>query len=114
MKIDMNDRVALVTGGAVGIGEASAFAFAGAGAAVVVADVKDEQGELVCGRIREDGGRAHYIHCDVADVDQVESMIGETVAKFGRLDFAFNNAGSRVSLGSLRSARSRTLIGSWG
>lgn len=90
---EMDGQVALVTGAASGIGRATAFAFAEQGAAVVVADVADDHGEATVRSIVEAGGRAMFVHTDVADADQVDAMVDHTVAEFGRLDHAFNNAG---------------------
>ena len=87
----MQGRAALVTGAAAGIGRATAEAFARAGARVVVSDVAD--GEPVARGIRDGGGEAVFIRCDVSRADEVEALVRATVAAFGRLDFAFNNAG---------------------
>ena len=87
------DKVALVTGGGSGIGQASAFAFAREGACVAIADVDDAGGDSTATRIHEQGGKAVYIYCDVSDIDAVEHLINTTVDNFGRLDCAVNNAG---------------------
>lgn len=86
-------KVALVTGGGSGIGRATAIAFAQAGALVAVDDIVDAGGNETVRMIREAGGEAIYIHADVTDESAVEAMVAKTVAAFGRLDFAFNNAG---------------------
>jgi NAD(P)-dependent dehydrogenase (short-subunit alcohol dehydrogenase family) len=93
MSTSMEGRVALVTGGSLGIGRATALAFARAGARVAVADVADAEGEETVRMIREAGGEAVYVHADVASAEEVEAMVRRTVEEFGRLDFAFNNAG---------------------
>lgn len=85
-------KVAIVTGGGSGIGLATAHAFAREGATVVVADVVDA-GQDAAREIVAHGGAAHFIKVDVSDPEQVERMVAETVATFGRLDIAFNNAG---------------------
>ena len=94
----MNDtlnfkEVALVTGAAAGMGLATARAFAEAGASVVLADFKEATVKAVAESLRADGHKALALRCDVSDDAQVEAMIDRTVAEFGRLDAAFNNAG---------------------
>src|SRR5437868_7570752 len=86
-------KVAFVTGGASGIGRAAALAFAREGASVVAADVS-EQGNQETARLVEGlGGRALAVRCDVTKAADVKAALDRTVAAFGRLDFAFNNAG---------------------
>ncbi|HFE66384.1 MAG TPA: glucose 1-dehydrogenase [Chloroflexi bacterium] len=87
------NRVALVTGGGSGIGEASALAFAREGANVVIADVNIKGGEDVARRIKETGREAIFIQTDVTNPTSVKTMVEESVKAFGRLDFAFNSAG---------------------
>ena len=86
-------KVALITGAASGIGEATAELFAREGARVMVADVQDELGRQVVERVRAAGGTAEYIHCDVAAAEDVAGMVRATVDRFGRLDILYNNAG---------------------
>jgi NAD(P)-dependent dehydrogenase (short-subunit alcohol dehydrogenase family) len=86
----MAGKVALVTGGGSGLGEACVHALASRGATVAVADISKEAAERVAGEI---GGRATAIPADVADEHGVRSMIERTVADHGRLDIAVNNAG---------------------
>jgi NAD(P)-dependent dehydrogenase (short-subunit alcohol dehydrogenase family) len=85
--------VALVTGAASGIGAASALAFAAAGARVAVCDRDLAGAEATAKLIGEGGGEACAVAVDVTDAAQVEAMVGEVVARFGRLDCAHNNAG---------------------
>ncbi len=87
----LQDKVALVTGAAGGIGRAAAIAFAQEGAKVAVCDVAE--GEETVELIREAGGDAKFFRADVTRADDVARMIHGTVAAFGRLDCAFNNAG---------------------
>ena len=90
---DLDGKVTLVTGGGAGIGRATALAFADAGARVVVADVDRAGGEDTARAVRERGGAARFIATDVTRAGSVEAMVAATVAVFGRLDCAFNNAG---------------------
>jgi NAD(P)-dependent dehydrogenase (short-subunit alcohol dehydrogenase family) len=87
-----DDKVALVTGAGSGIGRATALAFAREGARVIVADVTD-QGRAVAQEIVAAGGTARFIQADVSDPAAVERLVAESVATYGRLDIAFNNAG---------------------
>lgn len=90
---DFNGKVALVTGASSGMGLATAQAFAQAGAAVTLADVKEEALHKAAEQLVREGHRAVAIHCDVSIDTQVKAMVERTVAEFGRLDAAFNNAG---------------------
>ena len=91
METPFKNKVALVTGGASGIGRATALAFAKKGAKVAVVDWK-ENDEMV-DLIKELGSEAIFIKCDVSKTDDVKAMVAQTIAAFGRLDYAFNNAG---------------------
>ncbi|MCS6924539.1 MAG: SDR family oxidoreductase [Candidatus Binatia bacterium] len=86
-------KVALVTGGASGIGRATALAFAREGAKVVVSDVVSSGGEETVALIRGAGGDALFVKADVAQPAEVNALISQVVATYGRLDCAFNNAG---------------------
>ena len=93
MSFDFQDRVALVTGGASGIGRAAALAFASNGARVLIADLNDDGGEETVESILATGGTAAYTHADMTDMAAVDHMVDTTVETFGQLDFALNNAG---------------------
>jgi NAD(P)-dependent dehydrogenase (short-subunit alcohol dehydrogenase family) len=86
-----NNKVALVTGGAFGIGRATALAFAKRGAKVVIADHVNNDETVQY--IKTAGGEALFIQCDVSSISEVRNMVDKTLARYGRLDFAFNNAG---------------------
>jgi NAD(P)-dependent dehydrogenase (short-subunit alcohol dehydrogenase family) len=90
---DFTGQVALVTGGSSGMGLLTAQAFAEAGAAVVLADVNESALDGAADALTAKGHRALGVVCDVSDEDQVDAMVNQTVATFGRLDMAFNNAG---------------------
>ena len=89
----LSGRVALVTGGASGIGRAAALAFAAAGAQVMLADVDAAGGEETAGLIGEEGGQASFLRADVAVDAEVAALVAATLERYGRLDCAFNNAG---------------------
>ena len=90
---DFSGRTALVTGAASGIGRAAALAFASAGAQLVLADIDARGGEALAGEIEADGGRALFVRTDVASSADVDALVAAAVARFGRIDCAFNNAG---------------------
>jgi NAD(P)-dependent dehydrogenase (short-subunit alcohol dehydrogenase family) len=86
-------RVALITGAGGGIGRATALAFAAEGARVVVADWNEVSANDTAAAVRSAGGEALVVRVDVSVEAQVAAMVGQALAKFGRLDVAFNNAG---------------------
>ena len=86
-------RVALVTGGASGIGKATAKRIAAEGGSVVVADLQDEAGNAVAQEIEQSGGKAAYVHLNVTDEEGWTSAVATTLDVFGRLDILVNNAG---------------------
>lgn len=92
MKI-MEGKVALVTGAASGLGFATAKAFAEAGAAVALADWNEKKVQEAADKLTAEGFKTLAIQCDVSDDEQVKNMVDKTVATFGRLDYAYNNAG---------------------
>ena len=89
----LEGKVALITGGASGIGQATALVFAREGAKVVVADVSGDGAERTVRTIREMGGEAISVVADVSKAVEVDAMVRRTVESYGRLDCAFNNAG---------------------
>jgi NAD(P)-dependent dehydrogenase (short-subunit alcohol dehydrogenase family) len=92
------NKVAIVTGGAAGIGRAAAIAFADNGAKVVVADWKKDNQTLDA--IKALGGEAIFVKCDVSKSADVKALVEKTIATYGRLDFAFNNAGIEGATGA--------------
>ncbi len=90
---DFDDKVALVTGGATGIGRATALAFARRGATVVIAGRRRAEGEKAVAAIAAAGGTARFIAADVTRPDEIAKLHRTIVADHGRLDIAFNNAG---------------------
>jgi NAD(P)-dependent dehydrogenase (short-subunit alcohol dehydrogenase family) len=92
----VRDKIAIVTGGALGLGAASAGMLAREGATVVLTDLKDHEGQAVARAINAEGGKALYLHHDVASEEDWKSVIAQTVSEFGRLDVLVNNAGVGV------------------
>ncbi len=90
---DLSGRVAIVTGGGWGIGRAISFAMDSAGASVAIADVNTDRGEAAAAHVRELGGDAEFLYCDVSDAEQANELVKQTVDRFGRLDILLNNAG---------------------
>lgn len=86
-------RTALITGGGMGIGQATALAFAKDGANVVVSDVAVAEGTATADRIVREGGKAIFVKSDVSSPQDAEATVRKAVEEFGRLDIAFNNAG---------------------
>ncbi|MGA2170526.1 MAG: glucose 1-dehydrogenase [Terracidiphilus sp.] len=93
MNISFENKVALVTGAGSGLGLATASAFAESGASVVLADWNEKSAISAAKDLTDQGHKAFAIRCDVSDDAQVEAMVQLTVATFGRLDAAYNNAG---------------------
>jgi NAD(P)-dependent dehydrogenase (short-subunit alcohol dehydrogenase family) len=89
----LDDRVILITGGSTGIGRATALCCAREGARVVIADINAGAGADTVAEIEKLGASARYASCDVSRAEEVERVTGDVVAREGRLDGAFNNAG---------------------
>ncbi|MDR2306747.1 MAG: SDR family oxidoreductase [Paucimonas sp.] len=101
MSMTFAGQVALVTGGAAGIGRATALAFAAEGLKVVVADRDAAGGEATATLIRQAGGEALCVACDVTQERDVRQLHEQVIAAYGRLDYAFNNAGIEIEQGRL-------------
>jgi len=90
----MNTPVVLITGALTGIGRATALAFAHEGARVVISGRREDAGNKLIAELRNLGAEAEFLHADVRHEDDVRSLVDQTVARFGRLDVAVNNAGT--------------------
>lgn len=88
----LKNKVAIVTGGASGIGEATCKLFAQEGAQVIVADIQPEKGEAVAAQIVKDGGSAEFLRCDMGVMTDIKAMFDHVAARYGRLDTLVNNA----------------------
>ena len=97
----MNNPVVLITGALTGIGRAAAVAFAKQGARVVVAGRRDEAGKVLARELRAFGSEAEFINADVRKEDDVRNMVDKTIARFGRLDIAVNNAATEGQVGPI-------------
>src|SRR3546814_20642005 len=86
---DLSGKTIIVTGGGSGIGRATVELLVASGANVAVADINDEAGEAV---VAASGGKAAYFRCDIAQEEDVKALVAQTLAAFGGLDGAFNNA----------------------
>jgi len=93
MTVKLENKVAIVTGGANGIGRATTLAFIEAGAAVAIWDVADDAGNALVSEIRDKGGKAAFFHVNVADQESVETAVAAVAEQFGGIDILINNAG---------------------
>lgn len=114
MNLSFENKVALVTGAASGMGLAAAQAFAAEGATVVLADVNEAAARAAAEQLVAAGHKAIGIGCDVSDESQVKAMVEQTVSTFGRLDAAFNNAGVQSRSRSSQMHPGRSLTASMG
>ena len=104
----MSNPVVLITGGLTGIGRAAAVAFAKKGAKVVVAGRRDEAGNALVQELRAFGSEAEFINTDVRKEADVRAMVDKTVARFGRLDVAVNNAATEGAVGPITDQTAET------
>jgi NAD(P)-dependent dehydrogenase (short-subunit alcohol dehydrogenase family) len=95
----MTAPVVLITGAVTGIGRATAFAFANEGARIVVSGRRDDAGEALATELRALGVEVEFVRADVRRENEVQNLVDKTVARFGRLDVAVNNAGTEGKLG---------------
>jgi NAD(P)-dependent dehydrogenase (short-subunit alcohol dehydrogenase family) len=93
----LKNKVAIITGAASGIGRATALLFAREGAAVVVADVNNKNGAQTVQSIQEAGGRAIFVHTDLAVPNEIETLVEETIKTYGQLNILHSNAFWRVA-----------------
>jgi len=90
---DLKGKVVIITGARRGMGKADALAFAKNGAKVVVADISQEECQLVVDEIKKSGGEGLAVKCDVTNEKEIEEMVKKTIEKFGKVDILVNNAG---------------------
>jgi len=100
----MTQQVVLITGALTGIGRATALVFAGSGANVVVSGRHDDKGQALAAELRALGAEAEFVRADVTNEDDVRNLVDKTVARFGRLDAAVNNAGVEGETGLIQDA----------
>jgi NAD(P)-dependent dehydrogenase (short-subunit alcohol dehydrogenase family) len=99
--LNMSAQIVLITGALTGIGRAAAVAFAKKGANVVVAGRRDEAGKTLVKELRSYGSEAEFINTDVRKEEDVRALVDKTVARFGRLDVAVNNAATEGDVGPI-------------
>jgi len=95
----LEGKVAIITGAASGIGEATARVFAREGASLILADIQDEPGEKLAAGLRDNGTKAAFVRTDVVKPQDVQAMVTEAIGQYGRLDVIFNNAGIEGEMG---------------
>jgi NAD(P)-dependent dehydrogenase (short-subunit alcohol dehydrogenase family) len=97
----MSHPVVLITGALTGIGRATALAFAKEGARIVVSGRRDDAGQALVAELRAGGAEAEFVRADVRHEDDVQNLVDKTIARFGRLDVAVNNAGTEGTPGPI-------------
>jgi len=102
----LDQKIAVITGSATGIGQATALVFAEQGATVVCADVSLEKAQQTVEQITQQGGKAEAVHVDVSDVESVEQLAKHVKETYGTVDVLFNNAGKSTSIQSISSTGS--------
>jgi NAD(P)-dependent dehydrogenase (short-subunit alcohol dehydrogenase family) len=105
---NLSGKTALITGALTGIGRATALAFAQEGSRVVISGRRDDAGQALVTELRALGAEAEFVHADVRREDDVRNLIDKTVARFGRLDVAVNNAGTEGRPGLLTEQSAET------
>ncbi|MEJ2739304.1 MAG: SDR family NAD(P)-dependent oxidoreductase [Dehalococcoidia bacterium] len=90
----LKDRVAIITGGAMGIGKGIALKFSDEGCSVVIADIAEDEGMKTAKEISNKGGKAEFIKCNILDNSQIQAAVAKAIEKFGKIDILINNAGS--------------------
>ena len=105
----MKDPVVLITGALTGIGRATALAFAHEGAQVVVSGRHDDEGQKLATELRNLGTEAEFVRTDVRHEEEVKNLVDKTIARFGRLDIAVNNAGTVGTPGSAADVTPRAI-----
>jgi NAD(P)-dependent dehydrogenase (short-subunit alcohol dehydrogenase family) len=105
----MKEKVVLVTGALTGIGRAAAFAFAKKGARIVVSGRGDEAGEALADELRSLGSEAEYVRADVRKEDDIRDLVAKTIAHFGRLDIAVNNAATEGEVGPITEQTAKSI-----
>ena len=110
--MDLANKVVLITGASSGIGEAAAYAFAALGCKLVLGARRQSEGEAVAAKIRAEGGEAIFVQTDVLQESDIARLVATAVQSFGRLDVAFNNAGTEGEFSPLiEQSRRHTTLG---
>jgi 3-oxoacyl-[acyl-carrier protein] reductase len=97
----LTDRVAIITGGAVGMGRAMARKFAEEGCSIIISDISESSGKRTVDEVSKLGIEAIFVRCDVTDNNQVQNMVDSVIRKFGKIDILVNNAGALGTMWSL-------------